>query len=102
MQGGKIIPVVLFLVSFIFSVPAWSEEREVLTILPGDTMATMLAKYVDKSVTVRLSYGDPLSGTVKSVGKELLYLSSIRGMEFYDAVIQLEDIEAIVIRVRNQ
>ncbi len=96
------VQAVLFSLGLALSLPVWSADPVPPTVESKDTMATLLTRYLNQSVMIRLGYGEPLSGTVKSVGDELLHLGTLRGMEYYDAVIRLEDIEAVVIRARSQ
>ena len=56
----------------------------------------------DKPVTVMLGSGQELSGKVKAVGGASLVLTELRGKEFFDAVVDLQDVEAVVYRVRDR
>ena len=76
-------------------------EGPKLDVQEQDTIASILQRHVGKRVTVRLEGGDELTGTVRSVGAKLVHLSDLANRDFYDAVIELEDISAVVIRVRG-
>jgi len=65
-------------------------------------LASTLAKYVGKRVTVHLKAGHELTGTVTKVGQTAVHLSELTGKEFFDAVVRLDDISALVIRVRGK
>ena len=54
-----------------------------------------------KTVTVTLDSGKSFSGAVKEVGNHLLHLEKLSGKEYYDALINIEDISAIDARFRT-
>ncbi len=53
-----------------------------------------------KIVTVTLSTGQPITGTVSDVKGNLLLLSRISQRDFYDALIAIDHIAAIETKVR--
>ncbi|WP_009965236.1 hypothetical protein [Verrucomicrobium spinosum] len=63
-----------------------------------DVAGTVLERQIGQKVEIRLKSGDKISGKVESVGGAALHLSTITGQEYYDAVVILDDISAIVIR----
>jgi hypothetical protein len=65
------------------------------------SMADNLKSLTDKRVLVTLSSGKSLAGTVKAVGDHLLHLEKLEGKEFFDALILIQDIEAIETRIRG-
>jgi hypothetical protein len=71
-------------------------------IRPTDNLRTILEQEIDMPVKLRLKSGQELSGTVVRLGNGVVQLSHIAGMEFYDAVISLDDISAVLFRVRQR
>jgi hypothetical protein len=71
-----------------------------LTIKPGDTVQKVLEDQKGKRVTVRLLAGEELTGKVKNVSKELLHLGELAGKEFYDAIVDMNKVSAIIVRVK--
>ncbi len=63
-----------------------------------DTPAAVLSRQTGQKVELRLKSGDKLSGTVKTVGAKCVLIASLAGQEFYDAVVSMDDISAIVVR----
>lgn len=63
-----------------------------------DTPATVLARQTGQKVELRLKSGEALGGTVKAVGTKSVHLAAITGREFYDAVVLVEDISAVIVR----
>ena len=53
-------------------------------------------------LALRLGSGDEIEGTVTQVGKSLVHVSRLSGKEFYDAVISIDKVSAVRIRVRDR
>ncbi len=60
-----------------------------------------LQKAVNSRVTLRLIAGEEITGTVVAVGDEAVHISALSGRDFYDAVISLEMISAVIVNVRG-
>ena len=88
--------VILLLVSF-----AFAQEPAKLTVAKDDTIRAVLVKHEGHRVTVKLASGEELTGIVRSVGTEVLHLGELTGREFFDAVIDHDEIAAVVVRVRS-
>jgi hypothetical protein len=69
-------------------------------ISPGDTPQSVLAAQKGKPVTVRLRGGQELTGSVRDVNARVVVLGPVSGREFFDAVVPLEAIDAILIRTK--
>jgi hypothetical protein len=91
------IPVLLAL-CLAWTQPGFGAE---LALKPGDTIGKFLEGQVGKKVTVRLSAGEEMTGQVKTVTKELLHLGGLTGREFFDAVVDVNRIEAVIVRVKE-
>lgn len=72
-----------------------------LTITADDTIDTVLTAQKGKQVTIKLKAGDDLTGTVGEVNKEVVQLHELAGKEYYDAVVVLKGIEAVIIRTHD-
>ena len=84
-------------VSLLAVLPAAAQE---LSAGANDTIQTLLAARKGKPVTVRLSGGQELTGTVRDASARLLVLGALSGREFFDAAIPLEKIEAVLVRTK--
>jgi hypothetical protein len=73
-----------------------------LAVESGDSIKAILERQVGQIVEVRLKSGDKLAGKVAIVGDKVLHLSSLVGQEFYDAAVDVKDISAVVVRVRQK
>jgi len=66
----------------------------------NDTIESVLNAQKGR-VTVRLRSGQELTGNVRAVTGRLLHLGGLAGSEFFDAVVPLESVEAVIVRVRE-
>ncbi len=71
-------------------------------IQPPDTVQNILDREVGQRVILRLQCGEEMSGTVTKVGEWIVHLSALSGREFYDAAIRLDQISAVIVRVREK
>ncbi|MCX5859644.1 MAG: hypothetical protein NT056_07075 [Proteobacteria bacterium] len=84
------------------SAPAQEAQKsEVVQLNANFTLADNLTALKGKTVTVTISAGQSMSGTVKDVKNNLLHLEKLVGKEFYDALVVIEDISAVELRVRK-
>jgi hypothetical protein len=71
-----------------------------LEVKSTDTVRTLLERQIGKRISVVLTTGPELAGVVVSVGDKVVHLSELTGREFFDAVVNLEQVGAVIIRVR--
>lgn len=84
------------------SKPALSEDKKpTIELNAPDSIRMTLEQYVGSGVTLKLLAGEELSGTVKTVGKNAVQLSQLTGKEFFDAVIPIDRIQAIIVRTQK-
>jgi hypothetical protein len=67
---------------------------------PQFGMKEILITKIGSRVTVRTDAGETLEGTIAKVGDHLLHLSKITGKDFYDAVIRIDRITSLAMKVR--
>jgi hypothetical protein len=77
-------------------------QQEKLEVNDADTVKVVLERHLGKRLAVVLSTGQEMSGMVATVTRDVLHLSELAGREFYDAVVPLDRINAVVIRVRSR
>ena len=69
-----------------------------LDVKTTDTVKTLLERQMGKRVSVVLTTGPEIAGVVTVVGDKVVQLSKISGREFFDAVVVLDQIGAVIIR----
>lgn len=77
-------------------------EEAAFTLKASATMREVLSEYTGKRVVLRLQSGDEIEGTVTMVGNSLLHLAKLSGREFFDAVVSIDKISAVRMRVRER
>lgn len=75
---------------------------EPLSINEKDDIESVLKAHNGKRVTVKLNSGEELTGTVGALGDDLVHLRELSGKEFFDAVVNTDEISALIIRTRDQ
>lgn len=69
----------------------------------GDSaLAKALKEREGKTATVVLSSGAEMTGKVASVSDDSVKLSELSGKEFFDAVIDLDHVQAVMVRARDK
>ena len=67
----------------------------------ASTVKDVLMEHTGKRVIVRMDTGDNLEGTVNKVGDSLVHISKVSGRDFYDAVVRVDKINAVLFKVRG-
>jgi hypothetical protein len=81
---------------------AFADEQKYELQSAATTMKDVLFEHIGKRVIVRMDTGDGLEGTVSKVGDSLVHISKIAGRDFYDAVVRMDKISALVFKVRSK
>ena len=88
------------LVGAIQPVQAAGEAKQHVQLNSGISIADNLIALKGKTATVFLSSSQSMTGIVKDVKDNILHLEKISEKEFYDALIRVDMISAIEVRVR--
>ena len=93
---------VLALVIGLSALPTIGSAQDTkIEVKSGDVVKTLLERQVGKRVSLVLTTGPELAGVVTAVGDHVVHLSELTGREFFDAVVSLDRISAVVVRVRG-
>jgi hypothetical protein len=101
MKLSAIFPAVLLISLLAGAMPPVAVGQE--TRAETKTVATMrevLLSQTGKRVAVRLNGDQDIEGTVISVGVDTVLLSKVTGKDYYDAVISISKIGAILYKAR--
>lgn len=72
-----------------------------LSIAEADTTRSVLAAQKGKRVTLRLQSGQELTGVVRDANATLVVLGALTGREFFDAIVPIDTVEAVIVRVKQ-
>ena len=67
----------------------------------ADVIKANLDAVKGKPATLLLTSGQEISGVIAQVSEGAVHLTNLTGKEFFDAVVRLEDVSAISVRVRK-
>ena len=67
----------------------------------GFGMKEILTSYVGKRVALRMDSGEELEGIITTVGDQLVHVAKLSKRDFYDAVIRIDKINAVIFRARS-
>jgi hypothetical protein len=72
-----------------------------LQVGANDTVESVLRAQKDKRVTLRLRSGQEMTGVVRMSNARVVQLGALSGREFFDAVVPLEAIDAVLVRTKE-
>ena len=101
MATGRIVVAALALV-FCLMITDGSAEEGKFDLNAGAGVKDILKDQVGKRVSIRLDAGEDMEGTVTKVGDQLVHISKLSRRDFYDAVVRIDKINAVIIRVREK
>jgi 16S rRNA U1498 N3-methylase RsmE len=90
----------LLILSVAFATSAFADGK--VDFKQDDTTATVLKRQEGQRVELRLKSGEKISGKVAAIGLKSVHLSALTGQEMFDAVINLDDISAVLIRTATK
>jgi len=88
----------LLLIFFALATTGWTEGTIVLQ--PNDTIQTVLQRQLGQPVELRMRSGEKLGGKLEKLSEKLAHLTQLTGAEYFDAVVVLDDIAAVVVRAK--
>jgi hypothetical protein len=93
--------VLLSVSCMVAAAPSLPAEEAKYELKAASTMKDVLHESLGKRVIVRLESGENLEGTVMKVGDNVVHIAKLSGRDFYDAVVRIDRISAVVFKVRN-
>ncbi len=82
-------------------VPTPASAQEAAMEVNADAIKVNLERHAGKRVRLRLLSGQEVEGTVVAVGTAAVHLARLAGLEFFDGLVRLDQIAAVVVRVRG-
>lgn len=67
----------------------------------SDTVQSILQKNVSQMIELRMKSGEKIGGKVEKLGDKLIHLSELSGADFFDAVVAIDDVSAVIVRVKK-
>ena len=73
-----------------------------IDLKPDDTILSILRGQTGQVVELRLGSGEKIGGKVEKIGENIVHLSQLTGMEFFEAVVDLNAISAVIVRAKGK
>ena len=84
----------------VFPAPAAFADEVKFDLQANKTMKELMVEFTGKRVAIRLESGEQIEGTVTMAGNSLAHISRLSGKDFYDAVVSIDKISAVIFKVR--
>ena len=68
----------------------------------GDSTKSVLERQTGQQVELRLKSGEKITGKVEKVGDKAVHLAALAGMEYYEAMVLLDEVSAIIVRAASK
>jgi hypothetical protein len=81
---------------------ATAGEEPTVDLNSPDAIKSVLEHQVGKRVKVKLESGQDLDGKVAKIGSHAVQLAELTGMEFFDATVKLDEIVAVIVKLRTK
>jgi len=102
MKKGILIAMLSGAIFFAAAVASVVAEEMKLELKASTTMREVLSENSGKRVALRLESGEEIEGTVTVVGNALVQISGLAGKEFYDAIVSIDKISAVRMKMRDR
>jgi hypothetical protein len=80
---------------------AAGKDKDKYQIRATDNIRTILEQEIDLPVKLHLKSGTQIGGIVTRLGAGIVQISEVSGMELYDAVVNIDDISAVLFKARK-
>lgn len=87
---------------FVGTVSAVSAGEPVIDLNSPEAIRHMLEQQAGKRVKLKLQSGQELEGKISKVGSAVVVVSELSGMEFFDATVRVDQVAAVIVRVRTK
>jgi small nuclear ribonucleoprotein (snRNP)-like protein len=101
MATPRIVVAVLTLAFCLMASQIFAEEAK-FDLTTGAGIKDILKDQTGKRVSIRLDAGEEMEGTVTKVGDQLVHISKLSRRDFYDAVVRIDKISAVILKVRDK
>lgn len=90
------------LIALAFAIAATPALSAELKVGGSDTVESVLKAQTGNRIVVRLRSGQELTGTVRMVNTRIVQLGGLSGREFFDAIVPLEAVDAVMVRTKDK
>ncbi len=73
-----------------------------IELQPGDTILSILQRSAGQTVELRMKSGEKIGGKVDKVGEKLVHLTQLTDLEYFDGLVDVSDIAAVIVRAKSK
>jgi hypothetical protein len=96
----RVVAIFLFSAALNLAAVTLSVAEEKTQINTAFSVKQTLSSFTGQRVLLKTASGD-IEGTVVSVGDHIVHIAKLSGKDFYDAVVVIDQIIAVVFRARG-
>ncbi len=85
-----------------WSSPAVGAEEAAVDLNKPEAMKATIEAHLGKRVKLKLLSGQDVEGKIAKVGTEAVVVTELAGMEFFDATVRIDQVAAVLVRVRSK
>jgi hypothetical protein len=102
MRLSALLAVAALVAVSLFPLPEAAAQEVKLDVHGGDTVKSVLERLVGKRVSLVLTAGPEVAGVVTTVGDKVVLLKDLTNREFFDGVVSLDRVTAVIVRTRSR
>jgi hypothetical protein len=99
--GASLLVASLVLSAGVVGSDIWAEERHAEQAV-SENLKQALDQLIGKRVKLKMTSGQDMEGTVASVTAQTVQLTQLTGAEFFDAMVRLDHVSAVIVRARTK
>ena len=100
MRKRALVAMALFALLGGFPVGITADEAS-YQIQPTDNLRGILQARVGEQLYIQTRNGSEINGKLEAVGEQVIQVSRIAGRDFYDAVVRIDAVETVIVKVRG-
>ena len=83
-----------------FALAIIGRAESTIDIQPNDTIQSVLQRQLGQPVELRMKSGEKLGGKLEKLNEKVAHLTQLTGAEYFDAVVAVDNIAAVVVRAK--
>jgi len=99
---GIMVLLLCVLGGFVGTVPFVLADEPGVDLNSPEAIRHTLEQQTGKRVKLKLQSGQELEGKISKVGSHVVVVSELVGMEFFDATVRVDQVAAVIVRVRTK
>ena len=99
---GMMVLLLCVLGGFVGALSSVFADEPVVDLNSPEAILHTLEQQTGKRVKLKLQSGQEVEGKVFKVGSHVVVVSELSGMDFFDATVRVDQVAAVIVRVRTK